>query len=93
MKKILFIQRTKGCETLEEKAEALRRRAHLECIDEDPITGDKIKYYTMPALSDYHLCAEVIIRGGRVVSVRNVPEEAITRPPRDLMPVPEYGNF
>ena len=88
MKKILFIERTKGAETLEAKAEALRRRAHLAAVETDPITGDKIKYYTMPALSDYHLCAEVIIRGGRVVSVRNVPEEAITN-----RNVPQFGNF
>lgn len=77
MKSIMFIKKEKGCATLESKAEALRRVGHLERIIEDPITGSKIKYYSMPALHDYDLCAEVTIMAGRVVSVRNVPETAL----------------
>ena len=77
MKKIIAINKTRGCSTLEDKAEALRRVGHLEVITEDPITGDRIKYYSMPALHDYGKCAEVTIRDGRVVSVRNVNEGII----------------
>ena len=91
MKKVLFIKTDKGTRTPESKAEALRKVGHLERIVEDPITGNKIKYYSMAALSDYGLCAEVTIRGGRVVDVRKVPEEIL----RELAPitVPEFGNF
>ena len=77
MKKIMFIEKTRGCSTPEQKAEALRRRGHLEAIAEDPITGDRIKYYTMPVLHDFKKCAEVTIRGGRVVEVRNVSEDVL----------------
>jgi hypothetical protein len=77
MKKVIFIQKEKGCASLESKAEALRKHAHLEKITRDPLTGNTIKLYSMAAMHDLGLCAEVTIAAGRVVSVRNIPESAI----------------
>ena len=91
MKKILFIEKTRGCSTPEQKAEALRRRGHLEAIAYDPMTGDKYKYYTMPVLHDFKKCAEVTIRGGRVVEVRNVSEDVLKQiKTRDAV---SFGGF
>ena len=91
MKKVVFIQKDRGHSTPEQKAEALRRVGHLESIHEDPFTGNIIKYYTMAALHDYGLCAEVTISGGRVVSVRKVPESALKSVPPTTVPL--FGGF
>jgi len=77
MKSVVFVKKEKGSASLESKAEALRKVGHLAKIIEDPITGGKVKYYTMPAMHDYNLCAEVTVMAGRVVSVRNVPETVL----------------
>lgn len=91
MKKVLFVKKDRGCATPEAKAEALRKVAHLEAIIDDPITGNRYKYYTMPALHDYNLCARVTIRGNRVAEVTKLPESVIdTVKPVN---VPMFGGF
>lgn len=91
MKKVMFIKVDKGVRTPESKAEALRKCGHLVAIVEDPMTGNKIKYYTTAALSDYDLCAEVTIRGGRVVSVRKVSKSILHE--LIIPDAPMFGGF
>jgi hypothetical protein len=86
MKKVMFVKKERGCATPEAKAEALKKYAHLERIAQDKVTGNTIKYYSWDVLSEIGKCAEVTIAGGRVVSVRNIPEQA-------LNPVPKFGGF
>lgn len=91
MKKVVFIKRTNGTETPEAKAEALRKVGHLEKIIEEPSTGKVLKYYTMAALTDYNLCAEVTILRGRVVQIRKLPLSILREPQKNI--IPEFGNF
>lgn len=91
MKKVVFIKRTNGTETPEAKAEALRKVGHLEKVIEEPSTGTVRKYYTMDALADYNLCAEVTIIRGRVVQIRKLPL-GILRTSTTII-IPEFGNF
>jgi hypothetical protein len=77
MKKVAFIRKDRGCSTPEMKAEALKKYAHLESIVRDEVTGDIIKYYTWDVLSEIGKCAEVVVSGNRIISVRNVPEANI----------------
>ena len=73
MKEVMFVKKDRGCSSPADKANALCKCGHLASMYVDPVTGHTIKYYTMYALSDYDLCAEVTVVDDKVVSVRNVP--------------------
>lgn len=90
MKKVAFIEKTCGFSSLEDKAEQLKRVGHLEAIIDDPITGERMKYYSMSALHDFNLCAEVTYLGARIVSVRNVPEDILRQ---IKVKAPVFGGF
>lgn len=90
MKKVAFIEKTCGFSSLEDKAEQLKKVGHLEAIIDDPITGERMKYYSMAALHDFDLCAEVVYRAGRIVSVRNVSEDILRQ---IKVQAPVYGGF
>ena len=90
-RKKLFVNRTRGCETPEQKAEALKRHCHIISIVNDPVSGGIIKYYSLEYFDVLDKVTEVTYIGNRVVSVRNVPANIVkTVPPVNA---PKFGAF